>query len=88
MYVQNWWGYFKDEILKACDEMCGRKMWRRSKGDAWWWNEEVKETMSRKTHKAMCRNSIEENKKRYRNNAKKAVSRELRETAEDVLSEL
>ena len=54
---------------------------RRSKGDAWWWNEDVKKVVSRKkdTHKAMCWNSTEENKMRYKsmiNKAKKAVSKE------------
>ena len=35
-------------MLKACDEVCGKKMGRRSKGDTWWWNEEVNEAVSRK----------------------------------------
>ena len=37
---------------------------RRSR---WWWNDEVKEAISRKkdTHKAMCQNDTEENKRRY-----------------------
>ena len=30
-------GHFKDGVLKACDEVCGKKRWRRSKVDAWWW---------------------------------------------------
>ena len=29
----NLWGYFKDGVLKACDEVCGKMMGRRSKGD-------------------------------------------------------
>ena len=45
----------------------------------WWWNEEVKEAVSRKkeTHKAMCQNSTEENMRRNKiiQNAKKAVSK-------------
>ena len=28
--------------------MCGNKRGRRNKGDTWWWNEEVKEAVSRK----------------------------------------
>ena len=40
------WGHFKNGILKACDEVCWKK--RRSKGYTLWWNEEVKETVSRK----------------------------------------
>ena len=56
-------------ILEACDEVCGKKSWR-IKGDAWWWNEDVKEAVSRKkvAHKAMCQNSTEENKRRYKLN--------------------
>ena len=54
-------GHFKDGVLEACDEVCGNKRGRRSKGDTWWWNEEVKEAVSRKkdAHKAMCQNSTE-----------------------------
>ena len=59
------WGHFKDGVLQACDEVCG-KMERRSKGDTRWWNEEVKEVVLRKkeVHKAICQNSTEENKRR------------------------
>ena len=32
----NLWGHFKGEVLKACDEVCGKKRGRRSKGDTWW----------------------------------------------------
>ena len=35
------WGHFKHGVLKACDEVCGKKTERRSKGDTWWWKEEV-----------------------------------------------
>ena len=57
--------------------MCGKKRGGRSKGDTWWSNEEVKEAVSRKkdAHKAMCQNSTEGNKRRYKsmkNKAKKA----------------
>ena len=45
--------------------MCGK----RSKGDTWWWNEDVKYAFSRKkgAHKAMCQNIAEENKRRHKN---------------------
>ena len=64
----NLWGHFKDGILKACDEVCGKKRRRKSKGDTWWWNEEVKEAVSRKkeAHKAMCENSTDENNRRHK----------------------
>ena len=28
--------HFKDGVLEACDEVCGKKTKRRSKGDTWW----------------------------------------------------
>ena len=31
--VPNLWGHFKDGVLKVCDEVCGKKRGRRSKGD-------------------------------------------------------
>ena len=34
--VPNLWGHFKDGVLVACDEVCGKKSGRRSKGDTWW----------------------------------------------------
>ena len=34
-------GTFQGWGFKACDEVCGKKRWRGSKGDTWWWNEEV-----------------------------------------------
>ena len=37
----NLWRNFEDWDLKACDEVCGKKRGRRSKGGNWWWNEEV-----------------------------------------------
>ena len=70
------WRYFKDGVLKACDEVCEKKIVKRSKGDTWWWNEEMKEALSWKkdVDKAMCLNSTGENKRRYKgieNRAKK-----------------
>ena len=80
-----------DGVIKACDEVCGKKRGRRSKGDTWWWNKEVKEAVSRKkeAHKAMCQNSSEENKRRYKsmkNKAKKAVFKAVREKADEALT--
>ena len=91
--ASNLWGHFKDGDLRVCDEVCGKKRERRCKGERWWWNEEVKEAVSRKkdAHRAMCQNNAVEKKRRYRsmkNKAKKAVSRAIRERAEEVLTEL
>ena len=46
--AQNLWGHFKDGVLKSCDDVCGKKRGSRGKGDTWWWNEKVKEAVSRK----------------------------------------
>ena len=73
--VPNLW----DVVLKACD-VCGKKSGRRNKGDTWGWNEEVKESVSRKkdAHKAICQNNIEENKRRYKSMRGKAVLKAMR----------
>ena len=88
----NLWRHFKDGVLMACDEVCGKKRGSISKGDTWRLNVEVKEAVSRKmiAHKAMCQNSAEENKSRYksmRNKVNKAVSKAMREKAEEALTE-
>ena len=53
-----------DGVSGTCDEVCDKKRGGGWRGDTWWWNEEVKETMTRNTdgHKAICRNSTEENR--------------------------
>ena len=86
--AQNLWGHFKDVVLKACDEVCWKKSVGRSKGDMWWWNEWVKEAVSRKkvAHKTMCQNSTDENKRRYK--AYKAVLKAMREKAEKAHTDL
>ena len=53
----------------------------------------MSEAVSRKkeAHKAMCQNSTEENKRRYKSmkiKAKKAVSKAIREEAEEAHTEL
>ena len=50
----------------------------------------MKEAVSGKTevHKAMCQNSIEENKWRYKSMKNKAVSKAMREKAEVALTEI
>ena len=41
----NLWKTFKDGVLKACDEVCEKKS-RKDRGDMWWWNNEVKDTIA------------------------------------------
>ena len=60
----------------AYDHVCGKKRGRTSKGDKWWWTDEVKVAITRRkdTYKGMCQNSTKENKNRYisiKNKAKK-----------------
>ena len=86
--VPNLRGHFKDGVLKACDEVCGKEMWRRSKGDTWRCNEEVREAVSRKKHTRQCVKTVLMRYKSMKNKAKKAVSKANREKAEEVLTEL
>ena len=37
----NLWKTFRDGVLKACDELCGKKS-TRDQGGMWWWNEKIK----------------------------------------------
>ena len=85
------WKTFKDGLLKACDEVCGRKKFRRDRGDMWWWNEEVKDIIARKkvAFKELCRLPSEENKtqyKRLRNQTRKIVARSMRMEANQELN--
>ena len=60
------WKCFKEGVLKACDEVCGKKNGRRDQGDTWWWNEDMKKAIARKkdAHKEMCKSGTEANKAR------------------------
>ena len=86
------WKTFRDGVLKACDELCGKKS-RRDQGGMWWWNEEVKDTITRKkaAFKELCRFSSEQNKtqyKRIRNQTRKIVARAMRMEANNELNNL
>ena len=50
------WKTFKDGVPKTIDEMCGKKISRRDRGEIWWWNEEVKDMIARKkaAFKELC----------------------------------
>ena len=72
--------------------MCGKKS-RRDRGDTWWWNEEVKNTIARKkaAFKELCRFPSEENTtkyKRFRNQTRKIVARATRTEANQELNDL
>ena len=36
------WESYKNGVLKACDELCGKTKGRRDQENTWWWNERVK----------------------------------------------
>ena len=87
------WKTFKDGVLKACDEVCRKKKFRRNRGDMWWWNEEVKDTIARKkaAFKELCRFPSEENKtqyKRLRNQTRKIVERAMKMEANQEFNNL
>ena len=42
------WGSYKNGVLQACDEMCGKRKVRGDRGNTWWWNEQVKDATDRK----------------------------------------
>ena len=42
------WEFYKNSVLKACDELCGKTKRRRDQENTWWWNEQVKKAIDRK----------------------------------------
>ena len=87
------WKTFRGGVLKACDELCGKKKSRRDQGDMWWWNDEVKDTITRKkaVFKELCRFPSEQNKtqyKRIKNQTRKIVARAMRMEANQELNNL
>ena len=42
------WEFYKNSVLKACDESCGKTKRRRDQENTWWWNEQVKKAIDRK----------------------------------------
>jgi len=91
--ARNLWKSFKDGLLQACDEVCGKKRGRNDRGNTWWWNEEVKEVISRKkaAYKDLCKNSSKENDvhyKRMKTEAKKVVRRAMKKETEQLFNEL
>ena len=90
------WKTFKDGVLKACDEVYGKKKSRRNRRDMWWWwwwNKEVKDTIAKMNvrFKELCKFPSEENKtqyKRLRYQTRKIVARALRMEANQELNNL
>ena len=89
----NLWKTFRNGVLKACDELCRKKKSRRDQGDIWWWNEEVKDTITSKkvAFKELCRFPSEQNKTQYkclRNQTRKIVAKAMRMEANQELNNL
>ena len=87
------WKTFRDGVLKACDELCGKKKSRRDQGNRWWWNEDVKDTITRKkaAFKELGRFPSEQNKtqsKCVRNQTRKIVAIAIRMEANQKLNNL
>ena len=87
------WESYKNGVLKACDDLCGKTKGRRDQGNTWWWNEQVKEVIHRKkkAFKTWCKNRSAENKSNYRkarNRTKKVVAKAMKQVAEEYMKVL
>jgi len=85
--AKNLWKSFRDGLLQACDEVCGRKIRRRDQGDTWWWNKDVKEAILNKkaAYKELCKNDNGNNKaiyKKMKKQAKNVIRKAMRKEAE------
>ena len=86
-------GIFRDRVLTACDELCGKKKVRQNGGNKWWWNEEVRNAIARKKEafKTFCKTGLEEHKIFYtkmRNQTKKVIAKAMKTEAEKEMEEL
>ena len=80
-------------VLKACDELSGKKKVRKNGGNKWWWNEEVRNAMARKKEafKTFCKTGFEEHKifyRKMRNQTKKVIAKAMKTEAEKEIEEL
>ena len=91
--ASNLWEEYRNGVINACDDLCGKKLIRRSGGNTWWWNDEVKEAICKKKEifKELCKNQSEENKIKYRkqrNLTRKVVAKAMKREAEKELENL
>ena len=42
------WVSYKNKVLQACDELCGKTKASGSRENTWWWNEQAKDAIDRK----------------------------------------
>ena len=88
----NLWESFRDGVLTACDELCGKKV-RKNGGSKWWWNEEVRNAIGKKKEafKPFCKTGLEEHKifyRKMRNQTKKVIAKAMKTEAEKEMEEL
>ena len=88
----NLWESYKNGVLKACDDLCGKTKGRRDQGNTWW-NEQVKEAIDRKkkAFKTWCKNRSAENKSNYRkarNRTRKVAAKAMKQAAEGEMKVL
>ena len=84
---------FRDGVLTARDELCGKKKVTKSEGNKWWWNEEVRNAIARKKEafKTFCKTGLEEHKifyRKMRNQTKKVIAKAMKTEAEKEMEEL
>ena len=88
----NFWSSFKDRVLKACDDLCEKKIVGRGREGTWWSNEEVDAIARKKeTCKDLYRNESEKNKVKYKNiinQTKKVVARAMIKETEKYIEKL
>ena len=79
------WESYKNDVLKACDELCLKMKERIDQGNTWWWNEQVKEAIDwkKKAFNTWCKNcSPENNYRKAGNQTKKLVAKAIKQAAE------
>ena len=92
METTNLWESFRNGVLKACDELCGKKKIRKNGGNKWWWNEEARNALAKKKEafKTFCKTGLEEHKISYwkmRNQIKKVIAKAMKTVAEKEMEE-
>ena len=89
----NLWKFFIDGVVKACDELCGKKKVGKTGGNKWWWNEEVRNAIARKKEafKTFCKTGLKKHKISYRkmrNQTKKVIATAMKTEAEKEMEQL
>ena len=89
----DWWGSYKNGVLQACDELCGKAKARGNRGNTWWWNEQERDAIDRKNKafKLWRTNRSAESKNNYRkarNETKKVIAKVMKQEAEEEINVL